>query len=83
MEKVTLGFRIYIKYGKFLRVSPGHFIKQKLLFSEEWLISRYFNTRFFRTRLYVRHQQNPKFSSPKAQGAVLDPDLNVNREVGI
>ena len=37
------------------------------------------NILFFQIRLHVRQQQNPKFSSPKAKGAVLDPDLN--REV--
>ena len=34
------------------------------------------NILFFQIRFHVRQQQNPKFSSPKAKGAVLDPDLN-------
>ena len=38
-QKETLGFHIYIyiKYGKFWRVLLEPFIKQKPLFSEEWI----------------------------------------------
>ena len=35
MEKTTLGFHIYIKYGKFWNIPPGHFIKHKPFISEE------------------------------------------------